>query len=222
MGKLLKYFESAKGWLGRSISDSKGWFGKWWFSLLCVVVAVGQTLDLLKVEWTTIALVGIAGLPTLVPLIARSVAVIRKTKDGWEFEMRQDLQGLPGAVIDGSFIARFGTPNVEVMEPKTLPDGKSFDLYSLNARRVLAALWYYQKKTFPEKSDRRWGFVVGQLAKDYEAFALGRDQLKNDGLVFQAEQGLIYLTAEGVSYCEQHHKEIENEPIIYKDFVAAK
>lgn len=134
------------------------WLRKW-FSIPCVTVAAGQTLNILTVEWTTIAILALAGIPVIIPIAARYIAAVRKTEQGWEFLFREDALGLPSEQIERGIEIQTGT-KVDKKEAKSL------DKFSLHAKRILVTLWQYQREAFGEDDNRRWGFGVGRLAPD--------------------------------------------------------
>jgi len=86
------------------------------------------------------------------------------------------------------------------------------------AKKVLATLWKYQQKQFPNWRERRWTFTVRTGSPEYMEFSLGELLLSQKGYIAVAPSGQIMLSDEGCKFCEEHILEISDWPITYDKF----
>ena len=184
------------------------WFQKWWFSFFCLAIAIGFVFHKLRLNWPAIALIALGGIPFLTPIIARYISSIRKTKDGWECILREDIVGLSKDEISRQLRASEGSEE----NPTSLSE---------HAKRIIATLWFYQKDIFGEDNAQRWGFGVGRLSPEFATFNIGVKELSFARLIFPDPRGLVYLTDQGVAFCKTHAGDIANWRVYYNQFVAA-
>jgi hypothetical protein len=163
------------------------------------------------ISWQDFCLLTIAGLPFWLPMVARYIKALRKTDGGYEIELQEDPIGLSGEEI------RRSLPE----QPNPAPAAPAFDQITIHARRILHALWHYQKETFKEDETRRWGFGVGRGAPDFPQFVQGVRELGWEKLVYWDRRGLVYLTDEGYKLCKAHEAALTKDPLHYTSFVSA-
>lgn len=195
------------------------WVKRHLFYIVVFAAAAGEAFNRITLDWVGVVLLLIAGLPTWLPTFARHVKALRKTDDGWELEIREDVLGLLSTQIEKVIDVHVNQINTSDRLGPVAPD--DFANLSLHARRVLKALWHYQRELFGVDSVRRWGFGVGRQAPNYASFAIGVRELEWDRLVYADPRGLSYLTNEGIEFCKREREALDREALYYDSFVAA-
>lgn len=164
--------------------------------IITVVAAVAGIahafLPSVKIDWITVALIIIAAVPWLGPIL-KSLEITGIGK----VELR-DRQGTTS-----------NPPPPQGAEPT--------NKFSPQARKILATLWHYQKKHFGDTdSDRRWTFNVTPGTTFFLDYMTGLLELVKSGLVSVIpDKWQCVLTNEGFSYCK-NEKSLESETNIYK------
>lgn len=180
---------------------------RWPFILLAVIAGL-HILEIIHVDGYGIGLLIISFLPVLLPLISEYIEFLKLGKDGLEAKIRADNEGKTASEIDAPIL--FANEDQSAGFP-----------YSVDARRVLATLWHYQKELFGENSLRRWGFGVGIGASDYETYREGTAQLRDDSLVHISDGGICYLTNEGIDFCREKGDILDADGPFYRQFAPA-
>ncbi len=195
------------------------WLKRNFYYLIVLAAAAGEAFDKITLDWVGLVLLLVAGFPTWLPTFARYVKALRKTDKGWEIETREDIIGLPAKQIDKVIEIKAEAITEAGGAERRPPD--DYQKLSLHARRVLKALWHYQRDLFGEDSPRRWGFGVGRQAPDFPGYSIGVRELEWDKLVYADPRGLCYLTNEGIAFCKKHRDSLDGEELYFNSFVPA-
>lgn len=104
---------------------------------------------------------------------------------------------------------------------QTAPASLNFDSLTFEERTVLATLWKYQKRSFPNSSNQMWTFVVSPLAqRDYMIYARGFAGLIKLGLAeVAANSGHATLSLKGLDFCERNDAWVSSLRPTFDDFV---
>jgi hypothetical protein len=174
-------------------------------------IALLHIWGVVKVDTYGLALLILACLPAILPIIARSIKTFKISKEG--MEVATTLADFEGKIIskDGKLEI---AANSRDSEETTFP-------YPVASRRILATLWFYQKEGFGENSLKRWGFGVGLGASDYSEFQSGVTPLTQDKMVHVDQRGICYLTNEGMDFCREKKASLEAQGPFYKHFAPA-
>ena len=87
--------------------------------------------------------------------------------------------------------------------------------FGIERTRALATLWYYQKLLYGKASSRRWGIIP---AEDNYLLKCVLASLRVAGLVGKAQNGLFYLSDEGIADCERNDVELTKHGPYYTKF----
>lgn len=185
---------------------------RWPFVLLGIIAAL-HIFDFIDVDIYGVALLFLAFLPVLLPLLATYLDTLKIGKDGVEGKMKANNEGkvLPNA-------DQFDL----IASNEKLPEGDALFPLRLEARRVIATLWHYQKELFGENSLRRWGFGVGLGAPNFSEFSTGVSELAKGNFVHVDSNGLCYLTNEGIDFCQEHRDVVDADGPFYSQFSPVK
>ncbi len=84
------------------------------------------------------------------------------------------------------------------------------DQFPTMARKILATLWHYQKKTFgDEPGASRWEFLVTKDSPEAAEFERAANRLLFVGLVaFDPSSEMYFLTSVGIVFCRAHDAEL--------------
>jgi hypothetical protein len=189
----------------------KDWIHRYWFYCLALIVAALHACCIITLDWPLFALLVVAGIPAWVPTLARYIKALERTGDGWRVLTREDALGVPATEIQ-----KIAEATTTTTPPPKLP----YANLSLHARRVLKSLWHFQRQTFGEDDQRRWGFAVGRQAPSYLTFYTGTKELAWEKYVVLDPHGFAYLTNEGIDFSKQNRAALDNEELYYKEFVA--
>lgn len=99
------------------------------------------------------------------------------------------------------------------IEPKpTEPSGE----LSLEAKKILATLYRYQKQTFKDDNSKRWTFRLFPNAQHYSTYLAAISELLKIGLIsLDFKTDYCMLTNEGISFVD-NNTELKNFKDIYK------
>ncbi len=101
-------------------------------------------------------------------------------------------------------------PNINI------PLDQSKNTFSLDAQKILATLWRYQRQHFKDDTSKRWTFVVFPNATDYPSYLTGVAELLKSGLIAVIPGNYqVLLTDEGMNYVQNHKNDIESYSNIY-------
>ena len=78
----------------------------------------------------------------------------------------------------------------------------SFDAMAYDEKRIIATLWKYQKRHFPNQPESRWTFTVQIGSPDYMGFSYGFLELVKKSFVTVATNGHVMLSERGYQFCE--------------------
>ena len=186
------------------------------YYIILFCLGVSQAFSWVDPNWVGFSLLIVAGIPFWVPILARYIKTLRKSGKNWELELRENIIGLPSEKVD-EMLATESAGEGGTTE-SALVTSTSFDDFSIHARRVLTALWFYQCEIFGENSQRRWGFGLGRHVPDFSGFEIGVNELGWDKLIFTDSQGLAYLTNQGLEFCKGERSKVEAEEAYYNTF----
>ena len=71
--------------------------------------------------------------------------------------------------------------------------------------KILNTLWTKQVN-YGSDFSKLWGFTVGTVAPEYRDFVDAANHLKEQRLIFENEQGMRFLTAQGIVFCAENYK----------------
>ena len=193
------------------------------YSILLLWAAGHGSSWFAEVTWMTVTLLGILGLPLLLPLVAKHVAEVgplktRDTKRGDQIDASvpppkrppqsaPEADAAPPAPEEDAALAPAGTNRSPAVTCR-LP--VEFDL---DAKEVLETLWHFQLGHDPSFTSR-WGYGrARQIDGEYFVAAelvVKAQPLFREGLVILDARGMVFLTASGIDYCQSH-------PDLHKD-----
>lgn len=151
-------------------------------------------------DWPVIVVFSIA----LLPQISRLIEYIKAGKDGVEMKTRSGY-------VSAEEIER----QAKLKKQGVVSD---FAREAEDAKKILKSLWHFQRDCYGLNSPTRWGFVVGSNSPAYPGFLAGSVALAIKGLIFKEPSGMLFLTNEGLEFCQRHAAELDAYPIYYKDF----
>jgi hypothetical protein len=93
-----------------------------------------------------------------------------------------------------------------------------FESLPSDAKKILATLWKYQRKYFPDNVAGRWTFAVQGTGTEMVRYASGLVLLYRYGFVGMAANNQAALTDAGFNYCQQHSADVANWPDTYDKF----
>jgi len=184
---------------------------KQWPFIILGIIALLHILKFIQIDGYAIALLILAFLPILLPLIARYLDSLKLTKDGFEANIKADNEGKSIDEIEKRGIAINSRQDFANEKQPEFP-------FELPARRVLSTLWHYQKELFGKDSLRRWGFGVGIGNRDYGDFLRGVVKLYAKDLIYIDDSGLAYLTNQGKDFCSAHSDILDADGPFYTKF----
>jgi hypothetical protein len=86
------------------------------------------------------------------------------------------------------------------------PDIETKEL-SEEALKVLSTLWKHQQQYDPQV----WQFAVRPKSPYYGTYAIGVGETMKLGLTaINPENGMVFLTVEGINYCREHHAKLSS------------
>lgn len=156
-----------------------------------------QLAGLYEIDVKAAILVGVAGVPILLPILARYVKSF--AVGNVQGELRQSSRDA------ASIAASEGADD-------------DYGRLSINARRILRALWHYQVRDYGVDGDPRWGFGVGLGFPGFVPFSLGVQELQTLGLVVVDTRGLCFLSDHGIAFCQNHNDRLNQEELVYTNF----
>ena len=73
---------------------------------------------------------------------------------------------------------------------------------------LLATLWKFQKRYFPNGASGRWFLAINPISPDFTDFAIGYSRLRHLSMIDINSQNQISLSTTGYQYCEQNQKKL--------------
>ena len=177
-------------------------------STVYILFAVLDVLGIIDVSWHTIAMLAIASIPILLPIMSKYMVKFKAGKEGIEGEFREGITKSESA------------PPVFAPSKKSTQQISKYDLFSVYSRKILKTLWTHQLEYFGEDSKQRWGFTVNEGSPDFFGFHRGIGELMYHQFVFSDAGGLHFLTDAGIEFCKRNRTTIESEPYIYTNFAS--
>lgn len=95
-----------------------------------------------------------------------------------------------------------------ILGVSTTPRDLATKQLSEEAIKLLSTLWKHHQKHEP----KFWGFFVGPANPHYRTFAIGVGETMKLGLtVVSPENGMVFLTLEGVAYCNENKNKLRDD-----------
>jgi hypothetical protein len=93
-----------------------------------------------------------------------------------------------------------------------------FQTLQPESKKILRTLWNYQCANFPGNDNERWGFSPATNSPGYMPFSLALLELLKLEWVFIGNNGMVFLSNEGLEFCKKNSDEVSAHPFFYSKF----